>query len=122
MVETKKKIRTPLNTQPIQPIIDVSFWQHFTKQKLDHWRLKAPQIEITGQVSLPNNINNPSDIVFTSQSFPDQIRKKVTGGLISFLTPGLLCHTNTIEEFESFDIEQVVEQERSKVVNKLSEI
>lgn len=39
MVEPKKIRTTPLNTQPIQPIIDVTFFQHFTKQKLDNWRL-----------------------------------------------------------------------------------
>lgn len=99
MVEAKKIRKTPLQTQPIHPIIDVTFWQHFTRQKLDNWRLATPQLEILGQVSLPNSVNNPSDLVLTAQSFPDQKRKKVTGGLISWLIPGSFVHTNTIEEF-----------------------
>ena len=66
MVEAKKIRRTPLQTQPIQPIIDVTFWQHFTRQKLDEWRLETPHLEILGQVSLPNSVNNPSDLVLTS--------------------------------------------------------
>jgi len=60
-------------------------------------------------------VNNQSDLVLTSQSFPDQARKKVTGGLISWLMPGLCVHTNTIEEFESINLDAILEQEKSKI-------
>jgi hypothetical protein len=45
MVEKSFK---PVSTQPLQPIVDVTFWQHFTKLKLDAWKLTTPQIEIVG--------------------------------------------------------------------------
>ena len=35
----------------------------------------------------------------------------MTGGLISFLVPGLLIHTNTIEEFEAYDLNSVLLQQ-----------
>lgn len=54
MVEPSKAVRV-ISTQPTQPIIDVTFWQHFTKLKLDVWKLTSPQVPIIGQVSLPNN-------------------------------------------------------------------
>ena len=60
-------------------------------------------------------MNNPSDLVLSSSSFPDITRKKVLGGLISFLVPGLLVHTNTIEEFEALDLEAIVEGEKQKI-------
>lgn len=84
--------------------MDVTFWQHFTKLKLDSWKLATPHIEIVGQCSLPNNLSTAQDLVISQQSFPDHPRKKVFGGLISFLVPGILIHTNTIEEFEAFDM------------------
>jgi len=83
----------------------VTFWQHFTKLKLDIWKLTTPQMNIVGQVSLPNNLSTAQEIVVSQQSFPDHPRKKVTGGLISFLVPGVLIHTNTIEEFEAYDLQ-----------------
>ena len=103
MVEQSKNFRV-INTQPLQPIVDVTFWQHFTKLKLDIWKLTTPHVNIIGQVSLPNNLSTAQDVVVSQQSFNDIPRKKVTGGLISFLVPGLLIHTNTIEEFEAFDL------------------
>lgn len=100
----------------------MTFWQYFTKQKLDHWRLEAPEVEIFGQVSLPNNVNNPSDIVLSAQSFPDHGRKKVTGGLLSFLVPGMFVHTNTIEEFQALDLKALLEREKTKISSEIREL
>ena len=102
MVEASKGFK-PVSTQPLQPILDVTFWQHFTKLKLDNWKLNTPSTNIVGQVSLPNNLSTASDLVISQQSFSDHLKKKVIGGLISFLVPGILLHTNTIEELNQFD-------------------
>jgi hypothetical protein len=42
----------------------------------------------------------------------------VTGGLISWLIPGTFTHTNTIEEFEAFNMDAYLEQEKSKISDK----
>ena len=62
MVESKK---ISLSMQPVRPMIDVSFWLAFTKKKLDDWKLQAPAVEVTATISLPNNPNMPSDLVFS---------------------------------------------------------
>jgi len=64
MVETKT-IFKPINTQPLQPIIDVTFWQHFTKLKLDTWKLNSPRISVVGSISLPNNVSAAQDLVLS---------------------------------------------------------
>jgi len=60
-----EKTFKPVSTQPLQPIVDVTFWQHFTKLKLDSWKLTTPHIEIVGQCSLPNNLSTAQDLVIS---------------------------------------------------------
>ena len=48
---------------------DLSFWLHFTKMKLDVWKLENPRVKITGSISLANNANMPADLEITEQSF-----------------------------------------------------
>jgi len=123
MVDAQKiQKKTALQTQPVQPIIDMSFWQHFTKQKLDHWRLQTPEIEIFGQIALPNSVNNPSDLYLSAQSFPDVPRKKVTGGLLQFLVPGVFVHTNTIEEYEELDLEAILAKQHEHISGEVREL
>ena len=71
-----------LQTQPVRVMVDLSFWLRFTKLKLDVWKLSTPQIEISAQISLPNNPNLPSEFVVKDESFPGEEKKKVIGGLI----------------------------------------
>jgi len=50
----------------------------------------------------------PQDLIVSEQSFRDSGRQQNTvtlGGLISSEVSGLLVHTNTIEEYEAFDLE-----------------
>jgi hypothetical protein len=42
-----------INFQPVQPIIDLSFWLKFTQLKLDQWKLETPVIDITATISMP---------------------------------------------------------------------
>lgn len=49
-------------------------------------------------------------------------RKKVTGGLLQFLVPGLFIHTNTIEEFEALDLDSICEKEKSKISSEVKEL
>lgn len=74
-----------------------------------------------GQVALPNSANNVSDLVLTAQAFPTVTRTKVTGGLINFLMSGVLVHTNTIEEFASFDMQSVIDSQKAKISNEVKE-
>ena len=99
-----------LTMQPTRIMVDLSFWLTFTKLKLDVWKLGAPQVEITGSISLPSNPNMPQDIIVSEQSFEGQ-RKSSIGGLIPSEIGGLLVHTNTIEEYESIDVNGLIEQE-----------
>lgn len=108
MVETTNKPGVKLNTQPVKPLIDVTFWTSFTKLKLDVWKVSRPSVEIEGKVSLPVSANAISDLVFDQESFsnydPENFpRKQVIGGLINSLVPGTLLHCNTIEEFQALD-------------------
>ena len=106
-----------LNMQPTRIQVDLSFWLAFTKQKLDVWKLTTPTVELTASVSLPNNENMPSDLIINDSSLPGQ-QKQIIGGLIQSHVNGLLIHTNTIEEFEAFDITPVLTEERQKIEAK----
>ena len=94
-------------------MVDLSFWLTFTKLKLDVWKLGAPQVEIKGHISLPGNPNMPQDIIVSEQSFAGY-EKSQLGGLISSEISGILVHTNTIEEYEAFNIEDLVQREWGK--------
>ena len=74
-------VYSKLNMQPTRIQVDLSFWLAFTKQKLDVWKLSAPSVELTAQISLPNNENMPSDLIINDQSLLGQ-QKQVIGGLI----------------------------------------
>ena len=102
-----------LSLQPTRIMVDLSFWLTFTKLKLDVWKLQAPQVEITGLISLPGNPSMPQDLIVSEQSF-EGYRKSTLGGLISTEIGGLLVHTNTIEEYEAFDMEALIQQEWAK--------
>jgi len=103
MVEAKPQY-AKLNTQPVKTMIDVSFWLTFTKLKLDSWKLETPQVPIKGRISLPNTANLASSLLLSSTSFPSASTVKSVGGLISCEVAGILAHTNTIEEFEAYDL------------------
>ena len=96
-----------LSLQPTRIMVDLSFWLTFTKLKLDVWKLQAPQVEITGLISLPGNPSMPQDLIVSEQSF-EGYRKSALGGLISTEIGGLLVHTNTIEEYEAYDMEALI--------------
>ena len=96
-----------LSLQPTRIMVDLSFWLTFTKLKLDVWKLQAPQVEITGLISLPGNPSMPQDLIVSEQSF-EGYRKSTLGGLISTEIGGLLGHTNTIEGDEAFDMEALI--------------
>ena len=96
-----------LSLQPTRIMVDLSFWLTFTKLKLDVWKLQAPQVEISGLISLPGNPSMPQDLIVSEQSF-EGYRKSTLGGLISTEIGGLLVHTNTIEEYEAFDMEALI--------------
>ena len=96
-----------LSLQPTRIMVDLSFWLTFTKLKLDVWKLQAPQVEITGLISLPGNPSMPQDLIVSEQSF-EGYRKSTLGGLISTEIGGLLVHTNTIEEYAAFDMEALI--------------
>ena len=102
-----------LSTQPTRIMVDLSFWLTFTKLKLDVWKLSAPAVEIKGLISLPGSPTMPQDLMVSEQSF-EGYRKATLGGLISSEIGGLLVHTNTIEEFEAFDINALIESEWTK--------
>ena len=53
------------------------------------------------------------DLIVSEQSF-EGYRKQQIGGLISSEICGLLVHTNTIEEFQAFDMDQLIQQESAK--------
>ena len=77
------------------------------------WKLEAPEVEIKGHISLPGNPSLPQDLIVSEQSFEGH-RKSTLGGLISSEISGLLVHTNTIEEYESFDLEALIAREWSR--------
>ena len=74
-------VYSKFNMQPTRIQVDLSFWLAFTKQKLDVWKLSTPSVELTAQISLPNNENMPSDLIINDQSLLGQ-QKQVIGGLI----------------------------------------
>ena len=94
-------------------MIDLSFWLTFTKLKLDVWRLDAPRVDIKGFISLPGSASVPQDLVVSEQSFEGH-QKKTLGGLITSEVSGVLIHTNTIEEYEAFDLDGLVAEEWAK--------
>ena len=96
-----------LMMQPTRIMVDLSFWLTFTKLKLDVWKLEAPQVEIKGHISLPANSSMPQDLIVSEQSF-EGYQKSTLGGLIQSEVSGILVHTNTIEEYEAYDIEDLV--------------
>ena len=98
-------------------MVDLSFWLTFTKLKLDVWKLEAPRVEITGLISLPGSASVPQDLLVSEQSFEGH-RKSTLGGLISSEVRGLLVHTNTIEEYEAFDLERLVQEEWGAVCGR----
>ena len=78
-----------------------------TKLKLDVWKLEAPRVEITGLITLPGNPSVAQDLIVSEQSFEGH-RKSQIGGLITSEIGGLLVHTNTIEEYEAFDMDSLI--------------
>ena len=96
-----------LNLHPTRVMIDLSFWLTFTKLKLDVWKLEAPKIDIKGYISLPGSTTVPQDLVVSEQSFEGH-QKKTLGGLITSEISGVLVHTNTIEEYQAYDLDQLV--------------
>ena len=108
MVESVKYAK--LSLQPTRIMVDLSFWLTFTKLKLDVWKLEAPEVEITGLTSLPGNASLPQDLMVSEQSFQES-RKSTLGGLISTEIGGLLVHTNTIEEYQAYDLDALIQRE-----------
>jgi ubiquitin-like modifier-activating enzyme ATG7 len=103
--------------QPTKIQVDLSFWLAFTKLKLDEWKLTTPSVEITASISLPNNDNMPSDLVVNDQSLPGK-QTSVIGGLIQSHVGGILIHTNTIEEFEAFDVNGLLQEQWQELVKR----
>ena len=100
-----------LSMHPTRIMIDLSFWLAFTKRKLDEWKLEAPWVEIKAHISLPGSATVPQDLIVNEHSFQtgaqDGAAANTLGGLIQSEVSGLLVHTNTIEEYEAFDLQNL---------------
>ena len=118
MVEKTQYAKLALQPTKIQ--VDLSFWLAFTKLKLDVWKLSAPSVEITASISLPNNHNVPSDLVVNDQSLPGK-QTSAIGGLLQSHVGGILIHTNTIEEFEAYDADRLVQEQWQELIKRGSE-
>ena len=71
--------------------------------KLDQWKLENPKVEVEGRVSLPMNQQHPQNLMVNDYSLKTQ-QKKAIGGLISSAIKGTFIHLNTIEEYNSVDM------------------
>jgi hypothetical protein len=58
---------------------------------------------IQGTISLPANKEIPSRLSLSDDSFKS-LKKKVIGGLLQSTIDGSFIHTNTIEEYQAFDV------------------
>jgi hypothetical protein len=96
-----------INFQPITPLIDLSFWLKFTSLKLDVWKLDCPQVDITTTITLPMNQTVPSSILIDESSLTNTPKTLKSGGLLQFTIPGLFIHFNTIEEYNSFNFQDL---------------
>lgn len=75
-------------------------------------------MDIEATISLPTNPNLASDLVLSASSLSMQ-RKKVIGGLISSTIPGVLIHTNTIEEYQALDTDAIIKQQQAVLLEQI---
>ncbi len=61
------------------------------------------------------NQQHPQNLVINDNSLKHS-RSKAIGGLLSTKVQGTFIHTNTIEEYNAYDLERTIEVESSKIL------
>ena len=84
--------------------------------KLDTWKLQNPKVEIEGRISLPMSQSTPQNMSLNDNSFK-KTQKKSIGGLISSSLNGTFIHTNTIEEYNAINFNEIVAEEAKSILN-----
>eukprot|EP01091_Cochliopodium_minus_P020380 TRINITY_DN8883_c0_g1_i1.p1 TRINITY_DN8883_c0_g1~~TRINITY_DN8883_c0_g1_i1.p1 ORF type:complete len:726 (-),score=230.70 TRINITY_DN8883_c0_g1_i1:44-2176(-) len=98
-----------LKFQTWSSFVDLGFWHEFSKRKLEIYKLKDDPIEINA-IFQPG-ISKMSESLLNLELESFDIKREIPKG--KYIAPGILFHTNTIEEFQKMD--------RKKIFNDMVE-
>lgn len=95
---------TPVNGlrfAPFSSSVDIAFWHEFTKRKLELYKLSGEPVELQGSYT-HNDDKVPTPRLSVIYS---AFNRSVSSGITC---PGLLVHTNTIDEFRKCDRKELL--------------
>jgi ubiquitin-like modifier-activating enzyme ATG7 len=102
-----------LQFQPFSSVVDGTFWHRLSKNKLDFYQLDDSQQHITAYYTYPMKSASAARLNVSSESFDNTPRSH------SISMPGILLNKNTIEDFKSADMNELLKQAATDIYNDI---